>query len=269
MQGPTFTKISGSGNDFVLFDNRAKALDGDLRDFVQKVCSRRMGVGADGILLLEKSEEYNFSMRYFNADGGEAEMCGNGARCIAYFAHQIGAAEERMTFLAKDGPHQADVHGCGVKVSLQNPSQVQLGLDLDMGGKTLSAHFANTGVPHAVVLTTDLESAEVVNLGREIRYHPKFAPAGTNVDFAQVTGPRALRMRTYERGVEDETLACGTGATASAVVAHLLKKVEPPVAVTTRSGEILTIHFQSRDGVLTDVFLEGDVTPVFEGKLTG
>jgi diaminopimelate epimerase len=267
MKGLPFTKISGSGNDFVLFDNRDRFLDGDLRAFAQKVCHRRLGVGADGILLLEKSLEHDFSMRYFNADGGEAEMCGNGARCIAYFACRIGASKERMSFLAKDGLHTAEVRGRGVKVSLKDPAQIQLGIDLELGEKVLSVHFVNTGVPHAVVLTTDIENAEVVTVGREIRYHPKFAPAGTNADFAQVTGPRALRMRTYERGVEDETLACGTGAAASAILAHLLKKVEPPVSVKTQSGEILTIHFESEKGGVSNVFLEGEVTPAFEGQL--
>jgi len=267
MKGLTFTKISGSGNDFILFDNREKSLDGDLRNFVRKVCSRRLGVGADGVLLLEKSAEHDFSMRYFNADGGEAEMCGNGARCIASFALQIGAAREKMSFQAKDGPHTAEVRGSRVKVSLRDPAQIQLDIDLELGEKMLSVHFVNTGVPHAVVLTTDVEDAEVVPVGREIRYHPRFAPAGTNVDFAQVTGPHSLRIRTYERGVEDETLACGTGATASAILAHGLKKVEPPVSVTTQSGEILIIHFQNEKGKVSSVFLEGDVTPVFEGKL--
>jgi diaminopimelate epimerase len=267
MKGLTFTKISGSGNDFILFDNREKALDGDLRKFVRKVCSRRLGVGADGVLLLGKSAEHDFSMRYFNADGGEAEMCGNGARCIAYFALQIGAARERMSFQAKDSPHTAEVRGSRVKVSLRDPAQIQLGIDLELGEKMLSVHFVNTGVPHVVVLTTDVENAEVVTVGREIRNHPRFAPAGTNADFAQVTGSHSLRIRTYERGVEDETLACGTGATASAILAHVLKKVEPPVSVTTQSGEILIIHFQNEKGTVSSVFLEGDVTPVFEGKL--
>lgn len=267
MKGLPFTKISGSGNDFVLFDNRRMALDGDLKSFAQKVCSRRTGVGADGILLLDPGAGHDFTMRYFNSDGSEAEMCGNGARCIAYFAHEIGAARERMSFQAKDGPHTAEVQGRRVKVSMQDPTQIRLGMDLELKDKVLTVHFANTGVPHALVLTTDVESAEVASVGREIRYHPKFAPAGTNADFAQVTGPQALRLRTYERGVEDETLACGTGATAAAILANLLKKVEPPVAVTTQSGEVLTIHFKNDGSAITDVLLEGDVSPVFEGKL--
>jgi diaminopimelate epimerase len=267
MKGLSFTKISGSGNDFLLFDNRTKLLNGDLRSFVQKVCSRRTGVGADGILLLEPGAGCDFTMRYFNSDGGEAEMCGNGARCIAYFASQIGAAKSKMSFLAKDGPHTAEVQGRRVKVSMQDPTQIQLGIDLELKDKVLSVHFANTGVPHAVVLTTDVESAEVKSVGREIRYHPKFAPAGTNADFAQVTGPGTLRLRTYERGVEDETLACGTGATAAAILANLLKKVKPPVEVTTQSGEVLMIHFKSDGSSITEVLLEGDVSPVFEGKL--
>lgn len=267
MKERNFTKISGSGNDFVVFDNRDKALGGDLTGFVQKVCARRTGVGADGILLLEPGKGHDFMMRYYNSDGSEAEMCGNGARCIAYFAHTIGAAKEKMSFLAKDGPHTAEVQGTKVKVSMQDPTQIQLGIDLELKGKVLSVHCANTGVPHALVLTTDVENADVQGVGREIRYHPKFAPAGSNADFVQVTGPQSLKLRTYERGVEYETLACGTGATAAAILVHLLKKVEPPVEVTTKSGEVLTIHFKSDGGKITDVLLEGDVSPVFEGKL--
>lgn len=265
-----FMKMSGSGNDFILIDHRKPIFQREhMKEFVQKVCRRRISVGADGLIFIEPSEKADFKWQFFNADGSEAEMCGNGGRCAARFAYLKGIAGSSLTFETIAGVLSAEVDGKRVKLELTRPHGLKLDENLVVEGKPLRVSSINTGVPHAVHFVDDVEQWDVVRMGRAIRNHSHFAPSGTNANFVQIGKDSHLAVRTYERGVEDETLACGTGATASAVVAHLLKKVEPPVAVTTRSGEILTIHFQSRDGVLTDVFLEGDVTPVFEGKLTG
>lgn len=261
-----FHKLSGSGNDFVLLDNMDLALTGDLSGLVRELCARRTGVGADGVLLLEPAEGADFRMRYLNADGGEVEFCGNGGRCSAYMARRLGLAGERMTFLAGDGPHRAEVSGRRVKLGMADPRDVSLGFLLEVEGRAHAASFADTGVPHVVVQVGDAEAADVIGLGRAIRRHHQYAPRGTNADFVEVLDRKRLKVRTYERGVEDETLACGTGCTAAAVVSVLRGLADPPVECLTRGGETLTVHMR-RDGEgVTDVFLEGEVSLVFDGE---
>ncbi len=264
----TFYKMSGSGNDFILIDNRGKVLDQDPQEFARKICHRQLSVGADGLILLEPSEVADFKMRILNADGSEAEMCGNGGRCIARLAHMLGAAKERMAFETLAGLIRAEVWGARVKLQMVNPHSLRVNLPIRVNGSWYRVHTINTGVPHAILFVEDLERAPVVELGRKIRSHEAFRPAGTNVDFVQVTGPNRIMIRTYERGVEDETLACGTGATASALIAAALGYVTSPVAVTVRSGELLTVHFEQRDGTFEEVFFEGDVRLIYQGELT-
>ncbi|MBI3990153.1 MAG: diaminopimelate epimerase [candidate division NC10 bacterium] len=263
----TFYKMSGSGNDFVLIDNRGKRLDQDPQEFARKICHRQLSVGADGLILLEPSEMADFKMRIINADGSEAEMCGNGGRCIARLAHMLGVANERMAFETLAGLIRAEVRGARVKLQMVKPYGLRLNLDIPISGSRYTVHSINTGVPHAILFTQDLDRAPVFELGRKLRYHEAFQPAGTNVDFVQVTGPNAIRIRTYERGVEDETFACGTGATASALIAASLGRVTSPVAVTVRSGERLTVYFEERDGTFEEVFFEGEVRLVCHGEL--
>jgi diaminopimelate epimerase len=261
-----FYKMSGTGNDFVLLDNRKNTLGIGLSQLVPKLCHRRNGVGADGVLLLEYSSKADFRMRYLNADGGEVSFCGNGGRCIAWFAHSIGAVGETMTFEAGDGLHKAEVSGHRVKLSMKDPADFRLNFVLDLGSKGYAASFADTGVPHVVIPVMDLQDFPVVETGRKVRHHELFEPAGTNANFIELIDQHHLTIRTYERGVEDETLACGTGSTAAAVISGLQGRAVSPVECLTYGGEILTVHFKKEDDRITEVFLEGAVRLVFKGE---
>jgi diaminopimelate epimerase len=261
-----FYKLSGSGNDFVLLDGRGLSLSGDLADLVRRLCARRSGIGADGVLLLEPSDEADFRMRYLNSDGGEVEFCGNGGRCSAYMARRLGLAGERMTFLAGDGPHKAEVTGSRVKLGMSDPRDISLGFLLEVDGKGYAASFADTGVPHVIIQVGDVEAADVVGLGRAVRHHHQYRPRGTNANFVEAVDRHRLKVRTFERGVEDETLACGTGCTAAAVVAVLRGLADPPVECLTRGGEVLTVHMERQGDRVQNVFLEGAVELVFEGE---
>lgn len=262
-----FMKLSGAGNDFVIIDNLKRIVPYENTDFVAKVCERRMSVGADGILLVENSEQADFKMRYFNADGGEAETCGNGARCISKFAHINGITSERMRFETKAGVYESEILKSGVKVRMSDPVDVRLNFPLRLEDGVYTVCSVNSGVPHVVFFIEDLEAADVVNLGAQTRYHGDFQPAGTNVNFVRIKNEREIDVRTYERGVEDETLACGTGSIASAVISALLGKTVAPVAVRTASGSVLTIHFELDDGGAKNVHLEGDARVIYAGEL--
>jgi diaminopimelate epimerase len=263
-----FCKMSGSGNDFILIDNRQRILDGDqLEDFVRRVCTRKVSAGADGLILIEPSERVHFRWRFFNADGSEAEMCGNGGRCAARFAVLRGIAPERLSFETLAGIIEAEVHGRRVKLQMVQPSGMELDLRVMIEGDEHLLHFINTGVPHAVEFVEEAGRVAVVDRGRKIRFHPQFQPAGANADFLQTIDRGHLKVRTYERGVEDETLACGTGAVASALIAAARGLVDSPVAVETTGGEVLNIYFQRKGKGFERVFLEGDTRLVYEGEL--
>ncbi|MCU0606248.1 MAG: diaminopimelate epimerase [Candidatus Edwardsbacteria bacterium] len=261
-----FYKMSGTGNDFVLLDNRDGTLNADLSALVPALCHRRNGVGADGVLVIERAAGADFRMRYLNADGGEVAFCGNGGRCVAWFAHAIGAAGPRMSFVAGDGPHAAEVAGSRVRLSMRDPRDIRLNFLLDLDHKGYAASFADTGVPHVVVPVAELDSFDVAGTGRRIREHRMFQPDGTNANFIEVAGRHHLNIRTYERGVEDETLACGTGATAAAVTAALRGLADSPVECATRGGEVLTVHFRRDGDEVRDVELAGDVRLLFTGE---
>jgi diaminopimelate epimerase len=263
-----FYKMSGAGNDFVVLDNRHGEVAGDLARFSAAVADRKRGIGADGVLLVEPSERKNFRMRYFNADGSEADMCGNGGRCIARFANLMGAAPTAMEFENLAGDFKATVLADGqVDLQMTLPHSLKLNMELPIEGKVLKGHFLNTGVPHVVVPVDDIEAVDVVGWGRQLRYHTVFAPKGTNANFVQVTGPSSIKVRTYERGVEDETLACGTGSVAAAILMARLGEVKSPVAVTTRGGDILSIAFKLNGDQASDVFLKGQAEVTFQGTL--
>lgn len=268
MKELAFTKMSGAGNDFVVFDNRLGAVAGDLNAFSARVADRKRGVGADGVLLLEKSPRKHFRMRYFNADGSEADMCGNGGRCIARFAALMGAAPSKMQFENLAGDFEAAVLEDGrVELLMTKPHSMKLDLDLPVDGTVHRGHFLNTGVPHLVVPVADAAAVDVAGLGPKLRHHAAFAPKGTNVNFVQVLGPDSLLVRTYERGVEGETLACGTGSVAAAVLMARLGLVRGPVAVTTSGGDILTIGFHLAGDEASDVTLKGQADVTFQGTL--
>jgi diaminopimelate epimerase len=260
--------MSGAGNDFVVIDNRAKVVPEPASELAAKVCARQAAVGADGMLLLEASARKAFRMRYFNADGSEAEMCGNGARCIARFAHLSGAAGKEMEFENMAGDFKAQLgSGSSVRLEMTLPHTMLLDRKVAVDGREYAVHSLNTGVPHALVEWPGLAQAPVFELGRKLRRHEAFAPKGTNVNFAEVLGPRKIALRTYERGVEDETLACGTGAVASAILMTRLGKVSAPVEVAVKGKDILTIHFDLNGDVATHVVLEGPAVVLYEGKL--
>jgi diaminopimelate epimerase len=261
--------MSGSGNDFVVIDNRQGALrEEELPAFARRICHRRLSVGADGLLLVEDSEQSDFKWRIFNADGSEAEMCGNGGRCVARFAYLGGAAGKTMSMETLAGQLKAEVLDERVKLQMTSPTDIKLDVELPLKGGRLVVHRVNTGVPHAVHFVEDLDTAGVAAIGREVRFHPTFQPAGTNVNFVSLLNRSRLALRTYERGVEDETLSCGTGSVASALIAFEKGFVEPPVTAVARSGDVLTIHFEKGGSGYEGVFLEGDARVIYRGELT-
>jgi len=266
-----FWKMSGSGNDFILIDNRdGRIADETMGPLVKRVCRRRESVGADGVIFVTQSGAFDFAWRFFNADGGEVEMCGNGGRCVARFAYLKGIAGDRMTFGTLAGPVSAEVTGRVVKVLMPKPSEMRLDVGLEPKAGWLTADFIHTGVPHVVVRVESLPDHPVNEQGRWIRRHSLFAPGGTNANFIRVTGDDRLEVRTYERGVEDETLACGTGAIASALTASARGLVSSPARVLTRGGEELIIHFETEPGspgVFRRVWLEGNTSIVYTAQL--
>jgi diaminopimelate epimerase len=265
-----FTKMSGSGNDFIIVDNRESVVKTpEKRDFVIKVCIPKISVGADGVIFIENSEKADFKWDFYNADGSSAEMCGNGCRCIARYAYEKKIASEKMTFETTAGIIRADIKGSCVRVKLTNPENLQTNLPIVLNGRNYQVDSLNTGVPHAIIYTSDIMTEDVCGIGREIRSHTVFSPAGTNVDFVQKQGTNELRIRTYERGVEDETLSCGTGVVASALLASRAGLVQPPVRVQTQGGDFLTVDFKAtKEGEkFGEVFLEGPAKLVFEGTI--
>ena len=262
-----FMKMNGAGNDFVMIDNRL----GDLRlasDQIAKICDRHRGVGADGVLVLERAANgADFRMRYYNADGGEAEMCGNGARCFARYADRVAGPREKVSFETPAGVIGAELQGELVRLQMSDPKDLNLGVAIPLPDQTVAAHFVNSGVPHVVVPVDDLEGANVRSLGSAIRRHELFAPKGANVNFLKERGPRQIAIRTYERGVEDETLACGTGVVASALIFAAMKNVAGPIGVLVRGGNELQVGFEKTGDQFRNVTLTGPADFVFEGTI--
>jgi diaminopimelate epimerase len=270
MQDVEFWKMSGSGNDFILIDNRkGEVPEAGMNRLVERICRRRESVGADGVIFIVPSDTNDFKWRFLNADGGEAEMCGNGARCAARFAHLNGIAGQEMTFDTIAGPISAHVNGRIVKVRMPRPFGLKSNIALNSSAGLLNADFINTGVPHIVVQVDELETFPVFEVGRWIRNHDEFAPEGANANFIRITGPDSLEIRTYERGVEDETLACGTGAMAAALSSSTRGLVGSPTKIKTRGGEELIIHYKEVSGRFDDVWLEGSTSIIYTARLGG
>jgi len=257
-----FTKMVASGNDFVVID---KAFPGSLPELAKKMCDRKFGIGADGLLVLGNSRTADIRMRIFNADGSEAAMCGNGARCAALYA-AAGKGLRRLKIETKAGIILAEAGGDNIKIKLTGPKGIKLNIPIIASNRNIKVNFINTGVPHVVIFIEGLEKIDVFNLGREIRNHKRFAPAGANVNFIEVTGKDSIKIRTYERGVEDETLACGTGSTAAALItAYSLKITSNRINVLTKSGEALKVYFIKSGNNFSDVWLEGKAKIVYGG----
>jgi diaminopimelate epimerase len=262
-----FTKMNGAGNDFILFDNRIGNIDLGRNRIVQ-LCDRHRGIGADGILLLEKAtNQADFRMRYFNADGGEAEMCGNGARCFARYAKKIIGQAETISFETPAGVISAEVKGDSVTLRMTEPTDLRLNVALPMDTKNKTIHFINSGVPHVVIPVATIADVDVRDEGAAIRYHKMFSPNGTNVNFMEKLEPDKIVIRTYERGVEDETLACGTGIVASALVFAASENCKSPVTVRARGGDELHVSFERAGDKFRNVMLTGPAEFVFEGTI--
>jgi diaminopimelate epimerase len=259
--------MQGSGNDFILVDNRRGAVPpGAGAALARRLCARGFSVGADGLILVGRSRAADFAWEFYNADGSAAAMCGNGGRCAARFAHLRGIAPREMRFETGAGLVHAEVRGDRVKLQLAAPEGYRPAVPLLAAGRRFAPAFVVVGVPHAVLRADDLETVPVAAWGRALRRHAAFAPAGTNVNFYRPEGARRLAVRTYERGVEGETLACGTGSVATALVAAAAGLVRSPVAVETRGGERLVVHVRRRGTEFREVFLEGGAAVVFEGR---
>jgi len=263
-----FHKIQGNGNDFILIDNRRGILKGkNLSGLAKQVCHRNRSVGADGLIVIVPSKKADFKWRFFNADGSEAEMCGNGSRCAARFAVLKKIAPKKMSFETRAGIIHAEVKKDTVRVQLTGASGLRMNVAVPLAGHTRTGYFINTGVPHLVYLTENLGGEDVQAVGKASRWHEVFKPAGTNVNFVQIDGPHKIRIRTYERGVEGETLACGTGSVAAALIAAALGKASSPVTVTTRGGDRLIVSFVQDGDAFTNLHLEGSAEVVCEGSL--
>jgi diaminopimelate epimerase len=269
-----FFKMNGAGNDFIIVDNRdlslTKALD---TDTIAALCDRHRGIGADGLLAVEPAKKgADFRFRYYNADGGEAEMCGNGARCFGRFTAHLGEIVlNKVTFETIAGTLAAEMIGDDVRIAMSEPKDLKLNTEAKVPGLDVPLHFLNTGVPHVVAFLESadaLDDFDVFNFGAAIRNHAAFAPAGTNANFAAVLAPGHISIRTFERGVEDETLACGTGMVASALIHHLLTGAPSPIKVDVEGGDTLEIGFEKTgDQSFKNVTLTGPADFVFEGEI--
>lgn len=264
-----FVKMNGAGNDFIIIDHRIPLIANPaLPEFVRQVCRRKYSVGADGVFFIENSDIADFKWQFFNADGSVAEMCGNGARCVARYAYMHGIAPAKMRFETLAGIIEAGVADTDVSVRMTPPHSFDYSGRLEVGGQELEVHFMDTGVPHVVIFVDDVEGADVVGIGREVRNHPRYQPAGTNVNFVgQVDG--IYKVRTYERGVEDETRACGTGAVAGALAASYLKQASSPVEILTSGNSRLFVSFDIQpENRVENVLLKGPAHVIYKGELT-
>jgi len=257
-----FYKVQGSGNDFILFDAR-KSKIADYKKTALSLCRYKFGIGADGLLVIEPSKSADFKMRIFNSDGSEADMCGNGARCVG-----LWCGKKHARFETRAGMIETKLlSGNAVKTRFTDPSQLRLDIPLSIFGRSIKASFINTGVPHLVLFVDSLDDIDIKEIGREIRFHEAFSPNGTNVNFVEVKDKGLICLRTYERGVEDETLACGTGSVASALIFGLKNGLSGSVKVKNKSNEVTTVYFEREDDKFRNVWLEGKAFLTFTGKV--
>ncbi|HUW94116.1 MAG TPA: diaminopimelate epimerase [Bacteroidales bacterium] len=251
-----FNKYEGTGNDFIIIENTPAVIDHSDSLLISRLCDRRFGIGADGLILIEKHEGYDFEMVYFNSDGFFGRMCGNGGRCAAYYVMKHLEGKHTLNFYAGDGAHSAHLNGDLIDLSINDVHDIR---------KTSDGFVVNTGVPHLVVFVDDVDNADLVTVARPLRYSPLYAPEGVNVNLVQVEGDK-LKVRTYERGVEDETLSCGTGVTASAIAAAISGKIitdHPEIKV---KGGTLFVTFKINNETVTEIHLRGPATFVFSGE---
>lgn len=254
----TFYKYQGTGNDFVFIDNRQELFNKNNTKLIAHLCNRRFGVGADGLILLENDSASDFKMVYFNADGNESTMCGNGGRCIVAFAEMLNLFKEKTTFIAIDGLHEATIENEFVKLKMQDVNEVEV---------HDSHTFLDTGSPHHVTLVENLKEYDVKTEGSKIRYGSPYNNEGTNVNFVDQINANTFAVRTYERGVEDETLSCGTGVTAVALAMHATKKTNTEEVTLNVEGGTLKVSFEKTTNGYKNIWLQGPATLVFKGEI--
>ena len=253
-----FFKYHGTGNDFIMIDNRQSKVSLSTQE-IEQACHRRFGVGADGLIMIENSEGYDFRMKYYNSDGREGSMCGNGGRCAVQFASDLGIFEEKTTFIAVDGPHDSAIHDGLVSLKM---------IDVSIISDEEEGYFLNTGSPHLIVFVENIEKIDVKTVGSAIRYSEKWiARGGVNVNFTEISNPDQIKVRTYERGVEDETYSCGTGVTAAAIVSHFVKNTSEIVNINTLGGQLKVSFNKSNLSDFSNIHLIGPAKFVFKGYL--
>lgn len=262
-----FSKYSGCGNDFILIDDRSSSFPANNKELIRRFCNRELGVGADGVILLQNGKKGDYAMRIFNSDGSEAEMCGNGLRCLGQFIADLGEKRSAFTIDSMLRQHEIKMLSDAVQASMGPPQFIEKELPLSIEGRTLQAYFLDTGVPHAVLFVDHVEQVDVKRFGAKIRHHEHFAPRGANANFVQKLNDSKLAVRTFERGVENETQACGTGVTAAALAAHWKWGLEAPLTIQTRSQQELKIDFiKDSAGRITEVYQTGPAEKIFEGR---
>ncbi len=254
----TFFKYQGTGNDFVMIDNRQNIFDKNNTKLIAHLCDRRFGIGADGLILLENDELSDFKMVYFNADGNQSSMCGNGGRCIVHFANYLGIINYEATFMAIDGLHKAKIVGNEIHLKMQDVLSVE---------KHQDYVFLNTGSPHHIELCQNVNQLNVKEEGSKIRYSDLYNEAGSNVNFTEKIDPSTFKVRTYERGVEDETLSCGTGVTAVALAMHYIGETEKNVLTIDTKGGALNVSFKQNNDAYKNIWLIGPATQVYKGEI--
>ncbi len=265
-----FTKMNGAGNDFVVINNFDGTLNVDLPSLAQAACTKGFGIGADGILFMQKSSQADFEMYYLNSDGSEGGMCGNGGRCIARFAFLNGICKPQMNFVAHGHNYSAEVFDANkVKLHFPAPEEIIASKKISVDGKTLDVTYVHPNTDHTILTNgvENVDAADLITLARKIRYNFDMFPNGTNVNLIEKRGNDKIRMRTYERGVENETLACGTGAVASAIAASLRYDMHSPIEIVTTSKETLVVSFEKDKGKFSNIILEGSARVVFQGKI--
>ena len=261
--------MAGAGNDFIVIDGRNAGFKSIARSFLRKVCTRSLSVGADGVIVILPSRAADFKVRFYNPDGSISRFCGNGSRCASMYAHLNGLAKKKLSFEGDDGIHHAIVSGKNVSVSIADIKRLKAPITVTAAKRIWRGGLIDVGVPHFVTEVANIEDLDVEILGRKLRHHKRFFPAGANVDFIRCEKNGSVTIRTYERGVERETLSCGSGCVAASVYVALMKNYRSPIIFHTRSSVHLKVSFEEYEGRVQGFFLEGDARIIFKGDLHG
>jgi diaminopimelate epimerase len=268
MKNISFTKMSGAGNDFILINKTQFPNIALTNSVISQLCNRRNGIGADGIIIIKKYQGYDFAMDYYNADGSSGTLCGNGARCAIKFANDTGISNaDSVSFLSNEDKFSGELLANGlIKFNLQPPKVIDENITIDVDGSNVSASYVDTGSPHVVLIVDDLNLQPVIQVGKKIRNNHAFTPGGTNVNFIKFVNGK-IHIRTYERGVENETLACGTGAVAAAIIGFRRFEIQPPIFLKTKGGDELIVNFNTDGSKYSNVSLIGPAKKIYNGEI--